>query len=39
MMKKTWVACAAGLLLVTGSASAVSLSGEAGSIIPIWASA
>lgn len=30
MMKKTWVACAAGLLLVTGSASAVSLSGEAG---------
>ena len=30
MMKKTWVACAAGLLLVTGAANAISVSGEAG---------
>ncbi|MEX0631645.1 YfaZ family protein [Serratia ureilytica] len=29
-MKKTWVACAAGLLLVTGAANAISVSGEAG---------
>lgn len=29
-MKKIWAACAAGLLLVTGSASAISVSGEAG---------
>ena len=30
MMKKTWVACAAGLLFVTGAANAISVSGEAG---------
>ena len=29
-MKKTWVACAAGLLFVTGAANAISVSGEAG---------
>ncbi len=27
-MKKTWVACAAGLLFVTGAANAISVSGE-----------
>lgn len=37
MMKKTWVACAAGLLFVTGAANAISVSGEAGQHYTNWA--